>query len=631
MENLREFIEKKKEKTASRKLRYGTRKLSVGLVSCVLGYCIFLSPTVVSAQVEEGASEVASSTSIETSADTASSNTESTESKETEAVDNGLADISEKAESTQREASVSEVADEESAADETPVVEAEKEAPAEDVSEKDEIKETTEAEAPVAIEEKSEAVAEENKDTLKLEDGKEAIVEDKLEVSDQEVPNSLTAGSTSGETQREPKDISNEIQDRQVHLNTEKLIADENARITEENKKRPSFDQKPLIPEEGPAHIHPDDGEPIGYEVAFTSPRGSIGGDHFTIKLSDTLKIQGIEPYTTKADPLVVGDKTIATGERLDNQTIKYTFTDEINDIRNVRVSIKGYAYVNKDKVPNSKDETFSVALGDKKDEKTIKVDYGEVYYTGQKLNGESQITYYDPEKGEFTQVFYINPDSKEISNSTKDIFAGKVILFIDGFDDYTRKQSDVSYNKNNTEVIVQKIVSNTNMPDAILTDPASDENKEEATVLTKFRNQGIEITFSDIKDNKLANQKGINSPYIVTVKSKIPVGPDKKDVNIVSRGTLYGDGNNFHIMNNEIVSVVGDNEAQGQQVGYFIEHHVYKTKVDGVLQEDKTFTIDSNKMEGADYDDYFTDKSEIEDFKFVKVDTTKIIEGAAY
>lgn len=281
--------------------------------------------------------------------------------------------------------------------------------------------------------------------------------------------------------------------------------------------------------------------------------------------------------------------------------------------------------------MPNSKDETFSVALGDKKDEKTIKVDYGEVYYTGQKLNGESQITYYDPEKGEFTQVFYINPDSKEISNSTKDIFAGKVILFIDGFDDYTRKQSDVSYNKNNTEVIVQKIVSNTNMPDAILTDPASDENKEEATVLTKFRNQGIEITFSDIKDNKLANQKGINSPYIVTVKSKIPVGPDKKDVNIVSRGTLYGDGNNFHIMNNEIVSVVGDNEAQGQQVGYFIEHHVYKTKVDGVLQEDKTFTIDSNKMEGADYDDYFTDKSEIEDFKFVKVDTTKIIEGAAY
>ena len=86
LEKLREFIEKKKEKSASRKPRYGTRKLSVGLVSCVLGYCIFLSPSVVNAQVEEGASEVGSSTSIETSADVSGGDTESTKTKEKEAV-----------------------------------------------------------------------------------------------------------------------------------------------------------------------------------------------------------------------------------------------------------------------------------------------------------------------------------------------------------------------------------------------------------------------------------------------------------------------------------------------------------------------------------------------------------------
>ena len=33
LEKLKEFIEKKKEKSASRRPRYGTRKLSVGLVS----------------------------------------------------------------------------------------------------------------------------------------------------------------------------------------------------------------------------------------------------------------------------------------------------------------------------------------------------------------------------------------------------------------------------------------------------------------------------------------------------------------------------------------------------------------------------------------------------------------------
>lgn len=86
MEKLKEFIEKKKEKSASRRPRYGTRKLSVGLVSCVLGYCIFMSPTVVSAQVEEGASEPTSSTSTEARVDTSDSGTES-ESDETKAVE----------------------------------------------------------------------------------------------------------------------------------------------------------------------------------------------------------------------------------------------------------------------------------------------------------------------------------------------------------------------------------------------------------------------------------------------------------------------------------------------------------------------------------------------------------------
>lgn len=56
--------------------------------------------------------------------------------------------------------------------------------------------------------------------------------------------------------------------------------------------------------------------------------------------------------------------------------------------------------------MPNSKEETFSVALGDKKDEKPIKVNYGEVYYTGDKLNGKSQITEFDPKTGAYTQVF---------------------------------------------------------------------------------------------------------------------------------------------------------------------------------------------------------------------------------
>ena len=49
MENLRRLIEKKKSKGNEKTPRYGMRKLTVGLVSCMLGYMIFVSPVVVDA------------------------------------------------------------------------------------------------------------------------------------------------------------------------------------------------------------------------------------------------------------------------------------------------------------------------------------------------------------------------------------------------------------------------------------------------------------------------------------------------------------------------------------------------------------------------------------------------------
>ena len=144
----------------------------------------------------------------------------------------------------------------------------------------------------------------------------------------------------------------------------------------------------------------------------------------------------------------------------------------------------------------------------------------------------------------------------------------------------------------------------------------------------TIFRDGGIEIVFADNSDDKL-RKNNIDSPYIITVKSK--AAPSQTGNNVYSRATFYGDGSKFHIMDNNIVTTVGDTEAQGEKIGYFKEHHVYYTKVDGVLQEDKTFTLHSNKTEGHDYDKYFTSKNVIDDFKFIKVDTGKLVENPVY
>ena len=58
------FIEHKKEKGSLRKPRYATRKLSIGLVSCMLGFTLLVSPTETFAaeqagnEMSEGAEEI---------------------------------------------------------------------------------------------------------------------------------------------------------------------------------------------------------------------------------------------------------------------------------------------------------------------------------------------------------------------------------------------------------------------------------------------------------------------------------------------------------------------------------------------------------------------------------------------
>ena len=237
-----------------------------------------------------------------------------------------------------------------------------------------------------------------------------------------------------------------------------------------------------------------------------------------------------------------------------------------------------------------------------------------------------SQFTEFNPETGEYTQVFYINPDSKIIGTSTSDDWsANKVAVFIDGVDPETGSQSDVKYTEDNTKITIHKLKSGEKLPAAIIENPAV--NYDDPIYRYKFRDNGIELIFADQNDDKLPSDF-IEDPYVVIVKST--AAPSQTGNNIISKGILYG-GARQHTMYNDIVTTVGDTEAQGDKIGYFKEHHVYYTKVDGVLQEDKTFTLHSNKTEGFDYDKYFTNKNEIDDFKFVKVDTEKLVENPEY
>lgn len=228
-----------------------------------------------------------------------------------------------------------------------------------------EVSETTsvdESASDLTTENKEEAtLAEETEDQTAPLKEDEATNEDELELSEEEEPEALAAE----EENREAKDISNEVQSKYVAL-------------TEEGH-------------ETKGTIKPDNGEAIGWEVSFTSPRGTIAGDYFTIDLSENLSLKGIEPDHENEYPIEIDGKVVADGVRVDRSTIKYTFNENINDERNVVVSVKGFAYIDKTKVPNNTpEEKISIKVGDTVDEHNINVEYGDPYYTGNNLNGMS-------------------------------------------------------------------------------------------------------------------------------------------------------------------------------------------------------------------------------------------------
>lgn len=406
MENLREFIKKKKEKSASRRPRYGTRKLSVGLVSCVLGYCIFMSPTVVSAQVGEGSEST--STRVEASADTSDSDSES-ESDETKAVETPSAATNE-VESPQAKASVSEVADEAPAVAETPVAEAEKEAPAvaedeaeetaiseeksepvvEENAETKEVSKKEEIEAPkankeanieetVAADEKENKTeettqtAEENKDALKSEDDKEVVDEEQQadveEIAKKEEPAELVKKD---EALAKTESENNEVEPTEEAANGEELLlnkepdpealqAGENAEeaITNveikiggaKNGEKTEIVNPTALPnriKEGTTDIN------LEAQVDFDIPEGTKHGKTFDFVVSDNVNLHGVLKSEEEGQPVVFDGEEIATAERLTDgrNGYKYTFNEKVDNLKDIRVRIIYPLFIDPDKVP---------------------------------------------------------------------------------------------------------------------------------------------------------------------------------------------------------------------------------------------------------------------------------------
>ena len=568
MSKFEEIIQKKKQKSASRKPRYGTRKLSIGLVSCVLGYAMLVSPSV--ALADEAIDEPAVVTE------------ETNQEQETEEAPV----VKEDAAKAEKKEVPTEVKEEDLAVDEkeaTPVEEVtETEAPV--------IEEEKEAQTADIEKESDDKLVEDKEDTDKTaeEDKKESLEnKDSIEISPEDNKENDRVSA------EEHKDISNDIINPRVSIRTVNTAT--------------------------PGTLNAGNGEQLTWGVSFTTPEGTKAGDTFSVKLSDNMSLKGLEPDTDYALPVKFGDKIIATAKRIDRQTIQYTFTKDIEDLKYARVYIINSAQENKDVVQNSGNQTFKINVGEKaKAEKDIDVDFGKLYHaeTSENVNGKSQFTEFNPETGEFTQVFYLNPESKVINTSSTNDQNGREfgkVGFILASPHDADKPRSIDYLENNTKIEVKKLPKGAKLPDAVI------ENPKGAQLATNAHGGFRDFKGEPMFTMDFGGGNKIDSPYVVVVKghaNKI----DGKYTNLYSIGTLYGDRDASLFLDNSYTVQDNNTDAEGvkETLGYFKEHHIYITKENG--KETSRFEIPGATVSGTADEYYYTDKNDIPGYHFVKI-----------
>ena len=383
------IIEFKKQKGSNRKPRYATRKLSIGLVSCMLGYALLVSPSSVEAAELDSENQAVAEESAEpeTTSDEDNLVEENKENKEDLSEGNkeetsAPAEEEKPAESTENiEAPKKEITEEASNSEEDTVVE-EKEAFALTEEQRQALKEADFTDSEIAGIEKEIAKKLEDNSSLDA----QTLVDDKIseKTATLEMDEEDETTSEEGEKKLEAASYTDsKLQPEVVEESKEEgAITDVNIKIEGANKGNtekgiPDKSDASLIKPLGDNKKDPNEDMVLRSEINFNVPSTTKSGDKFTVKISDNVNLHGVSE-TKRIPDLKYNGKTVATAEvQPDGRTVIYTFNDNINNLEDIKMKVGMPLYIDKKVVPNnSESENIIVNVEGKEGSKNYKVDY---------------------------------------------------------------------------------------------------------------------------------------------------------------------------------------------------------------------------------------------------------------
>ncbi|MGI5949870.1 SdrD B-like domain-containing protein [Peptoniphilus sp.] len=232
-------------------------------------------------------------------------------------------------------------------------------------------------------------------------------------------------------------------------------------------------------------------------------------GDYFEIKLSDNMNFFGDSTASPVPNFYNSAKALIATGEYdEENHKLIYTFTDYVENSRNVKGKGEFTFWVDRYKVTDNGDQTFKVNVSDQEASTMLNVNFT----TSTKLV-DSFITKSDPFGDDFTQIVYVNPKHHNLEGT-------KLSIRADSWE--SKNDSTATINSKNTTFEIYKVPNDNTTPGFPKSFGVDKTKYESIKVEPKFgtaddKVEYVDFDFSIFSDNNTSDGTG----YIIVMNSK--------------------------------------------------------------------------------------------------------------
>ncbi|UVJ31109.1 fibronectin-binding protein FnbB [Staphylococcus aureus] len=237
--------------------------------------------------------------------------------------------------------------------------------------------------------------------------------------------------------------------------------------------------------------VNPHNAERVTLKYKWKFGEGIKKGDYFDFTLSNNVETHGIS--TLRKVPEIKSsteDKVMANGQVIDERTIRYTFTDYINEKQNLTAELSLNLFIDPTTVTKQGSQKVEVTLGQNKVSKEFDIKYldGVKDRMGVTVNG--RIDTLNKEEGKFSHFAYVKPNNQSLTSVT---VTGQVT-------------SGYKQNANNPTVKVYKHIGLDKLAESVyakLDDANKFEDVTNKVNLSYTGDGGYSLNFNDLDNTK--------------------------------------------------------------------------------------------------------------------------------